>query len=95
MRFVAVRELRSRPRDVWRSLGEEGEVVLTSNGKPIGILASTSEALFEETLKVFRRARAMAAVASMQRKAVRKGLDKWSLAKVNRLIRKTRKEKEG
>lgn len=71
MRFVSVRELRSKSADVWRQLTEEQELVITSNGKPIAIVSSVSEETLEDSLRAIRRARAMAAVEAMQRRGAR------------------------
>ena len=40
MRFISVRDLRGKSAEVWRDLVEEREMVVTSNGRPIAILAA-------------------------------------------------------
>ena len=52
MKFVTVRDLRGRSAEIWRELAIEHEMVVTSNGKPIAILTSTSEETFEQTTGV-------------------------------------------
>ena len=52
MKFVTVRDLRGRSAEVWRELAVEHEMVVTSNGKPIAILTSTSEETFEQSLQL-------------------------------------------
>ncbi len=42
MKFASVRDLRSRPSEVWESLAED-EVVVTSNGKPIALMTRIEE----------------------------------------------------
>jgi prevent-host-death family protein len=86
MRFVSVRELRGRSAEIWRELSEEREMIITSNGKPIAVLSAITEETFEESLSAIRRARAIAAVDSMQRESVNAGTDKISLAEINREI---------
>ena len=61
MRFVSVRDLRGQPTKVWRELKQRGELVITSNGKPIAILTSASEDTFEDSLAAIRAARAQRA----------------------------------
>ena len=73
MRFLTVRELRSQSAAVWRRLANEGEIVITSNGKPVAILSAVSPENLEESLAVLRRARAVAAVDAMQRQSVAAG----------------------
>lgn len=80
MRFVTVRELRSKSAEVWRRLAGERDLVITSNGKPIAVLSAVTEDKLEEGLAAIRRARAMAAVEAMQSASV--------AAKTDRLTRK-------
>ena len=70
MKFVTVRDLRGRSAEVWRELAVEHEMVVTSNGKPIAILTSTSEETFEQSLREVRRARALQAVSDLQQRSV-------------------------
>ena len=42
MRFVTIRDFRSKSAQIQRELPKEREMVLTSNGKPIAILTATS-----------------------------------------------------
>ncbi|BCV22168.1 hypothetical protein hamaS1_22370 [Moorella sp. Hama-1] len=39
MRFVTLRELRLKSGEIWRQLQKEGEMVITSNGKPVAVLS--------------------------------------------------------
>ena len=73
MRFVSVRELRGKSAAVWKDLQQDGEIIITSNGKPIAILSPTSEDGVEESVRAIRRARAAAAVSRMQRQSVVNG----------------------
>ena len=73
MRFVSVRELRGKSAAIWKDLQRDGEIIITSNGKPIAILSPTSEDRVEESVRAIRRARASAAVARMQRQSVLAG----------------------
>lgn len=70
MKFVTVRDLRGRSAEVWRELAVEHEMVVTSNGKPIAILTSTSEETLEQSLREVRRARAVQAVSELQQRSV-------------------------
>jgi antitoxin (DNA-binding transcriptional repressor) of toxin-antitoxin stability system len=82
MKFVSVRDLRGKSGDIWRELPQEREMVITSNGRPVAILAAVSESNLEESLAAFRRSRAVDAVASMQRRSVSKGTDAVSADEV-------------
>ena len=74
MKFVSVRELRGRSRQVWKQLNEGSEIVVTSNGKPIAVLSPVREDGLERSLASIRRARALDAVAALQSGAAGRGL---------------------
>ena len=82
MKFVSVRDLRGKSADIWRELPDEREMVITSNGRPVAILAAVTESNLEESLAAFRRARAIAAVATLQERAVSSGADALSAEEI-------------
>jgi antitoxin (DNA-binding transcriptional repressor) of toxin-antitoxin stability system len=83
MKFVSVRDLRGRSGDIWRELPAEREMVITSNGRPVAILAAVGESNVEEALASFRRARAVDAVASLQRRSVVGGAHKLAETEIS------------
>ena len=91
MKFVSVRDLRSKSADIWRDLPVEREMVVTSNGRPVAILSAVSESNLEESLTAFRRARAIEAVAALQRSSVERGTDSLSVADIDDEIAAVRK----
>ncbi len=91
MRFINVRELRSRSADVWRQLTEEPDMVVTSNGKPVAILSAVSPAGVEESLSALRRARAIAAVEAMQSQSMSAGKHRLGQAVIQDEIAAVRK----
>jgi len=93
MKFVSVRDLRGKSAEVWKSLPGEREMVITSNGRPVAILAAVNESNLEESLSAFRQARAVEAVASLQRRSVKEGTDGISLDEINAEIKAVRKER--
>jgi antitoxin (DNA-binding transcriptional repressor) of toxin-antitoxin stability system len=78
MKFISVRDLRGKSAEIWRDLPEEREMVITSNGRPVAILAAVNESNLEESLAAFRRARAVDAVASIQRRSIARGVDTFT-----------------
>ena len=91
MRFVSVRDLRSKSAQIWKDLPSEGEMVITSNGHPIAILAPVTEAGLEDTLRAFRRARAVEAVAALQGQSSEAGRDRISMEEIDAEIREVRR----
>lgn len=94
MRFITIRDLRSKSAQIQQELPKEKEMVLTSNGRPIAILTATSAERIEETLTLIRRLRAMEAVNYMQRQSVERGADRMSLKEINKEITDARKERQ-
>ena len=71
MKFVTIRDLRSRSRQIQIDLPKYKEMILTSNGKPIAIMTAISEESLEDSLAAIRRSRAVAAVTSLQSQGVK------------------------
>jgi len=93
MKFVSVRDLRSKSAQLWKELPEERGMVITVNGRPIAILAAISESNLEESLAAFRQARAVEAVTSLQRRSIAQGTDSISLDQINAEIKAVRKKR--
>ncbi|MGB9868300.1 MAG: type II toxin-antitoxin system Phd/YefM family antitoxin [Bacillota bacterium] len=91
MRFLTVRDLRLRGREIWRALRAGEEAVLTYNGSPVALLVGVQEARLEETIRLIRQARAQAAVSRMRERARDLGLDKMSDEDVAAEIRAARR----
>lgn len=82
MKFISVRDLRGKSADIWRDLPEEREMVVTSNGRPVAILAAINESNLEDALAAFRQTRAVDAVANLQRKSVVRETDALTQADI-------------
>jgi len=83
MKFLSVRDLKTKSSQVWKELTGQKEMIVTSNGRPIALLSSINENNLEQVLAAFRRARATNAVASIQYESTQKGTDKISLDEIN------------
>lgn len=93
MKFLSVRDLRGKSAEIWKELPVEREMIITSNGRPIAILAAISESNLEESLAAFRQARAIEAVAGIQRRSADKGTDKITMAEIDEEIKAVRKKR--
>lgn len=93
MIFYSVRDLRTRPRDVWKKLSETQEVVITNNGKPSALMIEIDEENFEEVLASIRQSRAMRAVNKLRLASIRGGRSDMTLDDIDAEIRKAREEK--
>jgi antitoxin (DNA-binding transcriptional repressor) of toxin-antitoxin stability system len=92
MRFISVREMNTKPKEVWRKIKEE-ELVITLNGKPIALLSEVSEETLEKTIRMIRRSRALMALEEMQKKSLASGLDKMTNAEIEAEIWAVRKNR--
>jgi antitoxin (DNA-binding transcriptional repressor) of toxin-antitoxin stability system len=82
MKFVTVRDLRTRPAAIWKYLKKESELVITNNGKPIALLTPLSDGNLEETLRANRKARAGEALGAIRKKAAATGADNFSMDEI-------------
>ena len=90
MRYISIRQLRNSPGRVWSTLSK-GDLVLTANGKPRGVLVGVDETHLEETVEAIQRAKAIVAVSRMQKRAAESGTARLSMAEIDREIRLARK----
>lgn len=90
MRFLSVRELRNRPGAVWKSLAHD-DVVVTNNGRPVGLLIGVDDETFEESMATLQRLRAQRAVTRLRQSAARSGAARWSRRRVTQEIARSRR----
>ena len=93
MKTISVRDLRSKSAQVWRDLAREKDMVVTSKGRPVGVLSYASEANLEKTLMTLRRARAMLALLGMQVRSVKTGLSRLPLEEINAEVDAVRRKR--
>lgn len=93
MKMISTRDLKLKTSDTWQLLDEEGELVVTSHGKPVALLSFISEGDIEATLAALRRAKAQVAVSNMRRSAQQAGLNGISEEEVEDEIQAVRKSR--
>jgi len=91
--FYSVRDLRTYPKEVWQSLSENGEVIITNNGKPTALMLDIGNQNLEETLSLIHQANAMRAVNRLRSTSMKKGKSNLSDEEINAQINEYRKEK--
>jgi len=92
MRFISVRDLSTKPKEVWSKVKEE-ELIVTSNGKPIALLSGVTEETLEKTVRAIRRSRSLIALEEMQKKSINLGLDKLTDSQIESEIQAVRKSR--
>lgn len=72
VQFINFRDLQDRPDEVWEKL-RKGDLVVTADGEPRGILVGVGEEGLEDALGTLQRARAMTALARLRKRAAEAG----------------------
>lgn len=93
MKFINARTLRLKSGEVWKSLKNDGDLIVTSNGKPVAILSDVDEDNLEVQLKALRRARAELAVHMIQQRSSEKGLDRITPEEIEAEIKAVRRKR--
>jgi prevent-host-death family protein len=93
MRFISAAELRGSSALFWKRLESEGQLVVTSNGKPVALLIPVSEENLEKSIRTIRRARAEESVHALQLASVKAGSDKISASEIEEEIAAVRKRR--
>ncbi len=73
MQFYTRRELRSTPKALWDKLEQDGEVVITNNGRPSAVMINIADGAFEETIRAVRQAKTMMVLNAMRLEAAKQG----------------------
>lgn len=94
MKFLSVRDLKTKSAQVWKDLPKQKEMIVTNNGRPIALLSSVDENNVEEVLTAFRYARAKNTLASIQFHSVETGTDQISLEEINSEIKAVRAKRK-
>lgn len=91
MNFYSIKDLRIETKNICENIRQNGEAVITNNGKPTVLMLDISENNFEEILRAVRQAKAMIAFNSMRATATKNGY--MSESEINEEIYATRKER--
>lgn len=75
MNFYGIKELRSDTRAVLGAVAQDGNAIITDNGKPKVMMVSISERDFEEVYALCARLKAQRAAEDLQRSAVSMSMD--------------------
>jgi hypothetical protein len=94
MEFVPYRVLRNKPTALRKQLREQGELVVTVDGKPFAVMIDLGGGEnMDEIMLLVSRLRAQMAARSIRSQARRNGLDQMNEEQIDSLIQKTRQEK--
>ena len=91
MRFITARELRNNATDVWQTLAQDDQIVVTVNGKPVALLMPVSDTNLEETLRDIRRLKAQSALSYLQQQSLKNGTANITQDEIDKEIRQVRR----
>jgi antitoxin (DNA-binding transcriptional repressor) of toxin-antitoxin stability system len=91
METLSIRELRNRPGAVQDDLSRKGELLLTSNGRPVALMLSVDGSTLDETLEVLRLARGQLALRTLRRQARERGTSELSKEEIEAEISAARR----
>ena len=95
MKFISIRDLRENTARIRKDLDEEGEVVVTANGRPFAVMTRVKPDKLEEEILAIRRACAATAISRIRQKAKAKGLDRLTMEQIDAIIAEARRERHG
>jgi hypothetical protein len=94
MEFVPYRLLRNKPTALRQKLHDQGELVVTVDGKPFAVMIDLGEGdNMDDIMLLISRLRAQMAARAIRSQARRDGLDQMSTEDIDTLIHETRQEK--
>jgi len=91
MDTLSIRDLRNRPGAVQADLSKKGELLLTSNGRPVALMLPVDGSNLDETLQAIRLARGQLALRALRRQAREHGTSELSQADIDAEIAAARK----
>ncbi len=95
MEFIPYRVLRNEPTTLRKKLEDQGELVITVDGKPFAVMIDLAGGEnMDDILLMVSRLRAQMAARAIRSQARRDGLDRLSEEQVEALIQKTRAERK-
>lgn len=95
MEFIPYRVLRNEPTALRKKLEDQGELVVTVDGKPFAVMIDLAGSEnMDDILLMVSRLRAQMAARAIRSQARRDGLDQLSEEQVESLIQKTRAERK-
>lgn len=91
MKTLTIRDFRTRPRQAQKTLADEGEALLTSNGRPVALMLRVDGDSLDEMVETLRRARSLQALREIRREARVRGLDRLSPRQIDAIIARSRR----
>jgi len=93
MRFMTLRDLRTKTSALRRDLVSEREMIVTANGRPFAAIVPISPDALEEEVRALRLARFGVLVDRIQARSKAMGFEKTSMKEIDAVIARVRRER--
>ncbi|MDR1453496.1 MAG: type II toxin-antitoxin system Phd/YefM family antitoxin [Candidatus Margulisbacteria bacterium] len=94
MKFLSIRELRTSTNKLKSLLAKNGNIIVTTNGKPLSLMLPVDETNMDETLSAVRQAEMRRLISKMQTQSVKSGTDKMTMTEIDAEIAASRRERK-
>ena len=95
MEFISMREFTTEPRKTQKKITDNGEIVITNNGRPTMLVIDIENRDFLKMVDYLRRQEALDILHKIQMLSVRNGTDNITMDEIDEEIATYRKEKRG
>ncbi len=92
--FANIAEFRQNVSRVFERLDRSGEIVILRNGRPVGMLVAADQSNLDALRVAVQRARSQLAIDRIRAASVRRGQERLTATAIERLVRKTRRERK-
>ena len=92
MKYITIRDFRTKPGQVRESLAGE-DALLTQNGKPFALVTPVTPSNYMEVSRAVKQAKAQTLLRAIRADAALKGTDRLSATDIEREIAAARKER--
>ncbi|HUT57516.1 MAG TPA: type II toxin-antitoxin system Phd/YefM family antitoxin [Phycisphaerae bacterium] len=93
MKFMTLRDLRTKTAQLRKELASEQEMIVTANGRPFAAIVPVTPDGLEEEVRALRLARFGVLVDRIQARSKAMGLDKMSMEEIDGLIARVRRDR--
>lgn len=94
MRFVSIKHFTNKPEEMLSKINE-GDMIITSGGKPVALLFGVTEEALEKTIRTIHHSRALVAIEEMQKGSIERGLNKLTDSEIESEIEAVRRSRRG
>lgn len=93
MKSMTIRDFRTRPKQVRKTIAAEPQSLLTANGKPFALVIPVNSETLDETIDALGIGRTQTALRALRTEAKKKERNRLTMDEVDAVIAKTRRDR--